>query len=228
MLHQDPKLLAAYRAGQPWAYEAVYRHYVGMVERFLRAGFSFSSRGRICRYRGGHTGVDTESVVQETFARAFAPSTRANYDGERDFKNYLFSIAKNLVLRELQRRERVLTSDPQNADVTTFAVDRVAELGWGFGEGSPEAQAADDELTSLIAAFIRELNFEESRFFSIRFARGFTQEATAEEMGVTRARVKLLEKQLRRRFLECLREHGYFVGYRPKPRWSRATTAQLA
>ena len=44
-------------------------------------------------------------------------------------------------------------------------------------------------------------------------------------MNVTRARVKLLEKNLRQRFLTSLRENGYFVGYNPKPRWARADQA---
>ena len=54
-----------------------------------------------------------------------------------------------------------------------------------------------------------------------RFAQGLTQEATAEAMGCTRARVKLLEKRLRESFLVALRGRGYFTEHDMKPRWSR-------
>ena len=164
--------------------------------------------------------------MQETFARAFSASTRRNYDGERPFKNYLFSIAKHLVLREVQRKERVLSVE-QTDETTDILARRGVNFGLTSAEQSPEHQVADDQLHGVTATFIEELDEEEKTFFSIRFARGLTQEATAKEMGVTRARIKLLEKQLRNRFLERLRDHGYFVGYTPKPRWSRETSKKL-
>lgn len=221
MLHRDERLLRAYRGGQTWAYEVLYREYAEPVRRFLLSGFTFLSRGRVCRYRGGHVVLDVEAVVQETFARAFAPSTRANYDGLRPFKTYLFSIAKNLVLRELQRKERVAAVDPHTEEVGEALTQRSVEAGLSRACPSPEGSVADEQLGELTRKFIAELGDEETTFFSLRFARGLTQEATAERMGVTRARVKLLEKALRRRFLAQLREHGYFVEYTPRPRWSR-------
>lgn len=226
MLHLDPRLLQAYRDGESWAYETLYREHAGAIARFLRGGFSFVSRGRTCRFRGGQSAVDLEGVVQETFARAFLPSTRANYDGVRPFKNYLFSIAKNLVLRELNQRERLVSVDPQLDDTCDVrAREGVDAEGLQHVPLSPERCVADEELLDLTRHFVAGLGEEERTFFSIRFARGLTQEATAEEMRVTRARVKLLEKHLRRRFLDALREHGYFVGYQPRPRWSRASAA---
>jgi len=221
-MHQDKNLLSAYRAGETWAFESLYREHAEPVRRFLNSGFTFVSRGRTCRYRGHGGGVDTDAVVQETFARAFAESTRRNYDGERPFRNYLFSIARNLVLRELQRRDRVLNVERPEEVTDTLANRATVDFGLTSGEYNPEGSVADEQLRSLTQTFIQDLDAEETEFFSHRFARGLTQEATAKAMGCTRARVKLLEKSLRRRFLECLRENGYFVGYEPKPRWTRA------
>ena len=225
MLHLDPDLLQSYRNGETRAYESLYRHYSSSVAAFLRGGFSFTSQGRTCRYRGGHYGVDVDGVVQETFARAFSETTRRNYDGERPFKNYLFSIAKNLVLRELQRRERLVSVDPQVEDATDFLASRSPFEGFTSTPGSPERAVADEQLSEIIRAFVSDLGPEETEFFSLRFAQSMTQEATADTMKVTRARVKLLEKNLRRRFLDALRVHGYFVGYTPKPRWTRQSHA---
>ncbi len=222
MLHEDRKLLAAYRAGETWAFEILYRALCEPVRRFLAGGFTFVSRGRTCRYRGGVAGIDAESILQETFARAFAPNTRAHYDGERPFKNYLFSIAKNLVLREFQRRERVLPLDASDEATDVLARRRSdSHPGLHSDDRDPEVAFADGELHEVTRSFIQTLDDEGREFFLHRFVHGLTQEATARAMKVTRARIKLLEKGQRARFLEALRDAGYFVGYTPKPRWTR-------
>jgi RNA polymerase sigma factor (sigma-70 family) len=222
-MHQDAALLQGYRDGQAWAFEKLYRGHTVAVERFLQGGFTFVSRGRTCRYRGGNAGVDIDAIVQETFTRAFSASTRAHYDGERPFKNYLLSIAKNLVLRELARHERHASLDSmEDASDLVFARARAGGAASLLpDERSPEKTTADVELQEITRAFIATLDDEERAFFTNRFARGLTQEATAEEMGCTRARVKLLEKRLREAFLACLRGRGYFVDHDMKPRWSR-------
>ncbi|OGQ13359.1 MAG: hypothetical protein A2138_12940 [Deltaproteobacteria bacterium RBG_16_71_12] len=222
MLHEDRRLLAAYRAGETWAFEILYRAMSEPVRRFLAGGFTFVSRGRTCRYRGAVPGIDSDAIVQETFARAFAPSTREHYDGERPFKNYLFSIAKNLVLRELARKERVAALDLGDEGTELLRrkrADSVPTLS--SDERDPETFLADGELKTVTKRFVAELDPEGRAFFLYRFVRGLTQEATADAMKTTRARIKLLEKEQRRAFLALLRKHGYFVGYAPKPRWTR-------
>ena len=62
---------------------------------------------------------------------------------------------------------------------------------------------------------------EEGAFVHHRFIEQKTQEATAELMRTTRARIKVLEASLRARFLDLFRTHGYFVECAPKPRWTR-------
>ena len=133
-----------------------------------------------------------------------------------------FSIAKNLVLRELQRKERVAAVD-STEDTTDIALRRARQDTPGGllpDERSPERTFADGELQEITRVFIGTLTDEQRQFFQHRFVHGLTQEATADVMAVTRARVKLLEKGMRRRFLEALRQAGYFVDYTPKPRWS--------
>ncbi len=222
MLHEDRKLLAAYRAGETWAFEILYKSFAEPVRRFLAAGFTFVSRGKTCRYRGNVPGIDSDAIVQETFARAFAPSTRVNYDGERPFKNYLFSIAKNLVLRDIARRERVISIEQTEEGVDALSRrNPQPQSGFHSDERDPEVAVADEQLSKLTRAFVQTLDTEEREFFLQRFVKGLTQEATAVAMGVTRARVKLLERSQRQSFLTSLRSAGYFVGYNPKPRWTR-------
>lgn len=222
-LHEDTDLLEGYRKGQTWAFERLYRLHTQAVQRFLLGGFTFVSRGRTCHYRGNNPGVDVDGIVQETFTRAFSSSTRVNYDGERPFRPYLLSIAKNLVLRELARHERYSSLDAM--EETSDLVFRKARSSGAASmlpnERSPEKATADAQLSSITAGYIANLDDEEKSFFQHRFALGLTQEATAEAMDCTRARVKLLEKRLRQSFLDCLRGQGYFVEHDMKPRWSR-------
>jgi RNA polymerase sigma factor (sigma-70 family) len=221
MLHEDRKLLAAYRAGETWAFEILFKTLREPVRRFLAGGFTFASQGRTCRYRGNLPGVDSESIVQETFTRAFSASTRMHYDGERPFKTYLFTIAKNLVLRELSRRERVVSMEHTSAIDALAQRRSMSQSGMHSDDCDPELTVADGQLTGVTRSFVQKLDKEEQNFFLHRFVRGLTQEATAEAMGVTRARVKLIEKAMRKEFLVALRGAGYFVDYNPKPRWTR-------
>jgi len=197
----------------------LYERYAVSLRRFLQGGFSFQSQGRVCRFKGADSSIDAESLVQETFARAFAKTTRQNYDGLRPFQTYLFSIAKNLVLRECNYRDRMVSNEfVDESDASTGLYHQPSENSYG---GNPERRAQNEQLKEIIQGLINELTSEEKSFFSFRFAKGLTQEATADRMGTTRARVKLLEKNVRKRFLDELRGRGYFVDYVPNPRWKR-------
>jgi RNA polymerase sigma factor (sigma-70 family) len=216
---RDPQLLLAYRQGSEEAFLALYERFSNPLRRFLQGGFSFSSQGRQCRFRGTDTSMDVESLVQETFARAFAKTTRENYDGVRPFQTYLFSIAKNLVLRECHYRDRLVVVDyvEENADgQSVFSGSQ--ENG---AIDNPEQRVANKQLQGIMGTFIGELTEEERSLFSLRFAKGLTQEASADVMKTTRARVKLLEKNIRKRFLDRLKQNGYFMDYVPNPRWKR-------
>lgn len=219
---RDPQLLLAYRQGSEEAFLALYERYSGPLRRFLQGGFSFSSQGRQCRFRGTDTSMDVESLVQETFARAFAKTTRENYDGIRPFQTYLFSIAKNLVLRECHHRDRLIVVDYVEDSADGQSVFSTPNEN-GVSE-NPEQRVANKQLEAIMTEFIGELTTEERRLFQLRFAKGYTQEASAEMMHTTRARIKLLEKNVRKRFLDRLKENGYFTGYVPNPRWKRQQT----
>ncbi len=223
----NPSLLESYRNGEKKAFLTIYNKYSAPLRKFLQGGFSFSSQGRICRFRGMDASMDVESIVQETFARAFVATTRVNYDGERPFQTYLFSIAKNLVLRECHHRERII--HVEHVEETAEAV------GGGYPFGSrdaysetPEVHVQNMQLKAITDGFIAELNEEERSFFSLRFAKGLTQEGTATKMQTTRARIKLLEKNMRKRFLDVLRKNGYLVEHELNPRWKRKLQASEA
>jgi RNA polymerase sigma-70 factor (ECF subfamily) len=219
LLAKDRKLLRAFRKGERWALEEVYAFYGGRLKRYLQAGFTFESQGRVCRFGGSSTGVELDWVVQETFVRAFEERTRKAYDGERPFSRYLQTVARNLLLREINRKRRLTVLDE-----TTSAFEpeeSSASLAVRQFHADPEQVAERKELEAILAGFMAELTPEESDFVQYRFIAMRTQEATAEAMGKTRARIKVLEANLRGRFLDLFRTHGYFVEKAPQPRWTR-------
>lgn len=221
----NPELLEAYRRGEKNAFLTIYKKYSSPLRKFLQGGFSFSSQGRICRFRGVDASMDLEAIVQETFARAFVATTRVNYDGARPFQTYLFSIAKNLVLRECHHRDRLI--NVERVDETAESQAHYPFFSREHGT-SPETHVQNMQLKALTDGFISSLNEEERQFFSLRFAKGHTQEGTAERMQTTRARIKLLEKNMRKRFLELLRKNGYLIDHEISPRWKRRAEAQAA
>lgn len=222
----NPELLQSYRKGDRSAYLTIYNKYASSLRKFLQGGFSFSSQGRICRYRGADASMDVEAIVQETFARAFVVTTRTNYDGERPFQTYLFSIAKNLVLRECHHRDRLVSVE--HIEETAEPVTNYPMGSRDTMSQSPEAHVQNLQLKALTDGFIASLNTEEQQFFSWRFAQGYTQEGTAEQMNTTRARIKLLEKNMRKRFLDMLRKNGYLVEHQVNPRWKRKERLEAA
>lgn len=224
-MHNDPELLKSYRNGDKSAFLILYNKHSSPLRKFLQGGFSFSSQGRICRFRGLDISMDVESIVQETFARAFVSTTRKNYDGTRPFQTYLFSIAKNLVLRECHHRERLISVEHVEDTMRTVAHPICARNGSNL---SPEAHVQNMQLQAITDGFINTLNDEEKLFFSLRFAMGQTQDGTAQSMKTTRARIKLLEKNMRKRFLDVLRKNGYLVDHNLNPRWRRKEEAKTA
>lgn len=215
----DPALLQSYKNGEKKAFLALYNKHSSPLRKFLQGGFSFSSQGRICRFRGVDPSMEVESLVQETFARAFIPTTRKNYDGERPFQTYLFSIAKNLVLRECHHRDRIIHVESVE-DTVPVPSNMAFTSRDSFGQ-NPETHVQNLQLKKMTDDFIETLGEEEKIFFSTRFAEGLTQEATASSMGTTRSRIKLLEKNLRKRFLAMLHKNGYLIDHDIKSRWKR-------
>ncbi|MCA9506982.1 MAG: sigma-70 family RNA polymerase sigma factor, partial [Myxococcales bacterium] len=218
------QLLASYKKGEKSAFLILYKNHSSPLKKFLHGGFSFSSQGRLYRFRGVDPSMDIDAIVQETFTRAFMPSTRINYDGIRPFQTYLFSIAKNLVLRECHHRDRLI-----NVERVEDTPEPVGNYPFcsreNYGE-SPETHMQNLQLKELTDRFIGRLNSEEKQFFSLRFSQGNTQEGSAKLMNTTRARIKLLEKNLRKQFLDLLKKNGYLVDHKLNPRWKRKLNEQ--
>jgi len=83
----DVRLMLAFRDGDDDALSALYRRWAGPVQRFLE---------RMVRER-----AMAEELMQETFVRVHG--ARDRYAGDARFSTWLFRIARNLALNELDR-----------------------------------------------------------------------------------------------------------------------------
>jgi DNA-directed RNA polymerase specialized sigma24 family protein len=113
----DRALLDAFRRGDRGALTTVYFHYVDEVAAIVRHGFSIPDTG--AQVRGIADESTQRDVVQEVFARAFAPRARDAYDGVRPYGPYLKRIARNLMIDRARAEGNTVTLE----DVVEIAVE---------------------------------------------------------------------------------------------------------
>lgn len=210
LLRENRELLEAFRRGERAAMTAVYQEYARPVFGLLREGFGFQSQGRLMRYPGLHDPLELECAVQEVFARAFAPQARQAYDGLRPFSNYLFTIARNLVIDGLRagRHERWGRAEEDAGERREAAEAEAA------GGESPERAAMEQELLAHVRGFKDALDARERAFFELRFEQGLTRDQVMARLSISAHRLNAYERGLKRRFFKLMRRHGYFEGHR--------------
>jgi RNA polymerase sigma-70 factor (ECF subfamily) len=170
-----PRLLAAARDGGPHAYRALYESY----------------GGRVCAYLRWRGAADPDDLTNEVFSRAFR-----NLDGfsgaERDFRAWVFTIARRLLIDEQRRvRRRPVT------------VELVAPIGDAIAGGDVETEALTrvdrDRLDELLAS----LTVDQREVIALRIIADLPIDRVASVLGKEPATVKALQHRgiaaLRRR-----------------------------
>lgn len=201
LLAGDRALLDAFRRGEGWAIERVYRHHVAQVVALLRRGFSFGSGGQMMQFHGYKDEWELETAVQDTFIQAFSPAAREAYDGLKPFGPYLLTIARNRVISNLRsdarekRRRDSLRAEGVHERVPT-----------------PESAVARAEVRTLVDGFVRELPARLRRYYEARYEGDRTLMDAARELGLSRMQARTHEAKLRKRFLKYLKEKGVLFG----------------
>ena len=99
----DEELMNAAQANQPGAFEALYTRYRIRLYNF------------ICRFIGD-AGL-AEDIFQETFLRAYRE--RRRYEPRAAISTWLYTIARNLCLHEIDKRPRRQSGSGSPGDVLT-------------------------------------------------------------------------------------------------------------
>ena len=183
------ELLARFRAGERRALEETYRFYAPAVAAFLSRGFKLQP-------------FDLDNALAETFVRAFAEQSRLRYDGIHPYKNYLFTIARNLVIDQMRGREVAM-----NEPIEALIDDE---------EPNAEEDLIAKELAQLCDRFVGNLADRDRLFFKARFEEARTQVEAGKSAGLSHMQARSLEKKLRKRLLGFLKSSGYLEGYGPQ------------
>lgn len=227
LLVEDRALLDGYRRGDTKALERIYRAYAPDVAKVLRHGFSFNSGGRACRFHGARSEFDLEDRLHDVFARAFGERARTNYDGLTPFTAYIRTIAKNLVIDDFRKKERVLVEysvelpEPDERDAPAGASEPL--LGHVETTGRPEHDRGQAEVVELVGQFKRGLKDRERDVYELRFEQELEHDEISRATGLSSSKIKTSEQRIRTRFFRFMHQHGYFTGYVEERRgWLRA------
>jgi RNA polymerase sigma-70 factor (ECF subfamily) len=127
--------------------------------------------------RPAGAGMDIDDIVQESYA---VLAGLAHVDHIRNPRNYLFEVAKSVILQAL-RKSRVVSIDAlMSAEVMEIPEDAP----------SPECVAADRQELAQVSALIGALPARCREVFVLRKLRGYSQRETAERLGIAESTVE--------------------------------------
>ena len=193
----DRDLLEAFRRGDRQVLARVYDHYIGPLSHILRQGFSVPSGERVLHVPGLSAPSDIELAVQEVFLRAFRPNARQGYDGERNYGNYLFRIARNWRIDEFRKRDlRILDVPFEHLPVIDPAP-------------AAEEQMVSAELGELVKTYLEGVPERDRCYFQFRFVDGLAQTEAAGRLGLTRIQGRRIEARVKAGLIDFLRARGH-------------------
>lgn len=205
-LLEDKELQEAFRRGEEAALEEVYQEYSRPLYAMLSRGFSFGVAGLRGFINGFSDPHAREDAVQEVFLRAFAPRARLAYDGVTPYRNYLFVVARNILIdsARMRRRDFDCPYALREPDAETVLLH-------------PELAFAHAQVERYCDHFISSLDQWDRELFEVRFHEGHSLEEAARRMHTSEYRVKQAEKSLRKRLFHAMKALGYFEGFRWSP-----------
>ncbi len=177
---EDARLMLQFQAGDPSAFETLFARYSARLVGFL--GRMVPDRGR------------AEELAQEVFVRVY--EARERYQARARFSTWVFGIAHNLALNELdrayRRRERPLESEHVGATPDGAA---------GVDEQLDAKRAADR-----LARAMARLPDRQRAAMSLRSEHGLAYDEIAAALDTSVASVKSLLHRARERLLVELAE----------------------
>jgi RNA polymerase sigma-70 factor (ECF subfamily) len=139
-----------------------------------------------------HDGSEAEDVMQDAYVRAFAHL--AEFEGRARFSTWLTRIAVHEAIARVRRRKRFDSLDSHKEEQFMST-----EPGT-----SPEEQASDLEMRSVLETAIDELPDEFRSVFVLRAVEGMSGAEVAESLGIPEETVKTRLYRARGRLQEML------------------------
>jgi len=178
----DARLMLAFRAGDRAAFETLFQRHTPPLVNFL---------ARMVRDRGR-----AEELAQEVFIRIY--NARERYEAKARFSTWMFGIAHNLALNDLDRAWR-----KRERPMDDGAETRHADPGAG-----PEEQVDARRTSERLETALRGLPERQRAALLLRTNEGLGYDEIAEALGVSMASVKSLIHRAREGLSQKLREVG--------------------
>jgi len=190
----DADLLRGFRKGDREALTRVYRLHIDDVENLVR---------RALVRLGLLTAANLADVVQEGFLRAFSERARLGYDGLREYRPYLLTVARNVVMDWARRHGREIPT----ADLPDDGPPDAAEPGI-----ADEAVGFPQPVVALAAAYVQGLSPELGAVHHRRFVLTEPQRQAADALGISRQTLRTRERKLVTGLRRALRRAGLGTG----------------
>jgi RNA polymerase sigma factor (sigma-70 family) len=182
-LERDRDLLEQFRRGERSALEQIYWAYVVRVDRLVR---------RLLYLHGGTRMVaatNVEDLVQDSFTRAFSPAARQSYDGLRDYGPYLLTIVRNTVADTFRLQQREVLAGSAEIEAL-LALEDVTAVEDPSNWIDPVTLARVRDYLSRLPPDLRSVHHH-------RYVLDEAQDGAAQALGLSRQRIRTLEKKLR-------------------------------
>jgi RNA polymerase sigma factor (sigma-70 family) len=192
---ENRPLLNAFRHGDTQALGRVYTHYFSQVEQIIRHGFFEKRSGR--KVPGVSERHSRTEVIHDVFVNAFSPNTRTSYDGVRPYIAFLRMITRNTLVDYWRKRTR----EPIDISMGTspFESERMLH-GEAAGAASFPLEVEEDlhwkRCLDECEIYVSSLSLALQRLVQLRFREKHGQIWVAEAMGVSRWRVRAMEKHV--------------------------------
>lgn len=189
---EDGELLEQFRRGERSALERIYWAYAVRVERLVR---------RLLHLHGGTrlvVAANAEDLVQDSFTRAFSPEARRAYDGLRDYGPYLLTIARNTVADTLRLQRREVLARGAEIEAWLALKDIAA--------ATDPSNWIDPVTLARVRDYVSRLPVELQSVHHRRYVLDEAQDVAADALGLTRQRIRTLEKKLRLGLVRALKK----------------------
>jgi RNA polymerase sigma factor (sigma-70 family) len=210
LFQENRTLLDAFRRGEESALRAIYDYYINKVELLVANGwYDAQNKSRSIGI------VDFEvqaELIQEIFLKAFSDKARLSYDGIRPYKNFLISIARNVIIDHLRKTPRdVLSLVDAEFDINSGVIDSTS-----LADSEPHAETDLDWQRCLAATaeYVKGLDEMNRKFVVLRFQQELPILEVSRQMGITRGKARFLEKNLARNLKKRLQTMNLSLNWR--------------
>ncbi len=157
--HTDEKLVSDYLAGDEESLEIIIKHYLKPIY-----GFVF-------RYAGNQ--ADAEDIAQNVFVKMWRQLKK--FDTKKNFKVWLFTIAKNTALDFLKKKKAVPFSAFEDKEGNNFLANTLADPA-----PLPQEIFERQELGQLLNSAIKKLPLAYQEVLSLHYQNQLTFQEIAE------------------------------------------------